>query len=381
MVAAGVAAWVAYLPPPDLDPAADVTAAGAWTEMPFSGLAGRSDPSVVWTRKAMIVWGGEATSGVRGDGATFDLATATWTPLPPAPFAPRRGHTAVWTGTTMLVYGGLGQSADCPQVCALGDAVAFDTIAKTWKQLAPAPLAPRTGHSAVWVQNRMVVWGGAAEGGATLADGASYDPATNTWAPLPQAPLAPRVGHRTVATTHRMLVWGGSSETANGVYFADGAVYSPATNSWTPMAAAPGSLAARDNFSSVWTGEQMLVWGGPGRSDGAAYTLESDSWAPIAASPLSGRSAAGAVWTGRDMLIWGGSDSGVRADGALYNPGQDSWSRVAPGPLPARQYHAMVWTGRQLLIWGGEGPSGPLSGQQGSGAKLADGAVLTLRAT
>ena len=338
--------------------------------MPAAGLTARSESSVVWTRKAMIVWGGAAESRDRGDGASFDLATETWTPLPPAPLAPRRGHSAVWTGTTMLVYGGLGLSVDCPQVCALGDGAAYDSIADTWKQLPPAPLAPRSGHTAVWVQNRMVVWGGAAEGGGALADGASYDPATNTWTPLPAAPVAGRVNHRAVATTHRVLVWGGASHVADGTYFADGAVYDPTTNGWTLMAPAPGPFAGRDSFTSVWTGDEMLVWSGPGRGDGAAYDLGSDSWRPIAPSPLSGRTAAGAVWTGRDMLVWGGFDGAVKSDGALYDPFADSWARLAPGPLPPRQHAAMVWTGRQLLIWGGEGAAG----------KLSDGAVLTLRA-
>jgi N-acetylneuraminic acid mutarotase len=293
-----------------------------------------------------------------------------WTELPPAPFAPRRSHSAVWTGGAMLVYGGLGLSVDCPQACALGDGVAYDPIGNSWKPLAPAPLAARSGHSAVWVQNRMVVWGGAAEGGGTLNDGASYDPTTDTWTALPPSPLAPRVGHRTVATTHQMLVWGGSSQAAGGTYFADGAVYSPTTNGWMATASAPSSLAARDNFAAVWAGDQMLVWGGPGLGDGAAYDLESDSWTAMAPSPLSGRTAAGAVWTGRDMLVWGGFDGAVQSDGALYDPTDDAWARLSPGPLPPRQRHAMVWTGRQLLIWGGDGSAG----------KLSDGAVMTLRA-
>jgi len=360
------------------DPEGEVVAAGIWKALPESGLAGRSDPSVVWTRKAMIVWGGEADSGVRGDGASYDLPSETWTPLAPAPIAPRRSQSTVWTGTKMVVYGGMGIAVGCPQICALGDGAAFDQIAGTWAAIAPAPLAPRSGHSAVWVENRMIVWGGAAEGGSALGDGASYDPATDSWTALPPSPLDGRVGHRAVATTHRMLVWGGSSEASEGGRdFADGAIYSPATNAWSPMAPAPDYLAGRDAFASVWTGKEMLVWGGYGRSEdcarchGAAYDPAGDSWTPIAPSPLSGRGDHRAVWTGRDMLVWGGSDTTARSDGALYNPADGSWARVVPGPLPGRRQQAMVWTGRQLLIWGGDGAAG----------KLDDGAVLTLSAS
>ena len=328
----------------------------------------------------MIVWGGEAQTGVRADGASFDLPSNTWTPLRPAPISPRYSHTAVWTGTKMLVFGGLGISLDCSQICALGDGAAYDSVTDTWTPLAPSPLVARSGHRAVWLQNRMVVWGGAAEGGGALADGASYDPIADTWVALPPAPLEGRLGHGTVATTHRMLVWGGSSEAAEGGrYFDDGAMYTPATNSWTRMAPAPESIPARHSFATVWTGAQMLVWGGYGRGDncapcahgdGAAYDPQSDSWTSMAPSPLSGRGGPGAVWTGRDMLVWGGADTTAQPDAALYDPTRNAWARVVPGPLSARQHPAMVWTGQQLLLWGG----------QGGIAKLSDGAVLTLRA-
>ncbi|HEV2759371.1 MAG TPA: hypothetical protein VGV86_07370 [Acidimicrobiales bacterium] len=363
------AAVVVYRP---AEPETDAVAAGAWRVLPAGGLTGRSEPSVVWTRKSMIIWGGEADAGVRGDGASFDLPSEKWTPLPAAPIAPRRSHSAVWTGTKMLVYGGTGISAPCVQICALGDGAAYDAITGAWTALAPAPLAPRSGHRAVWLQNRMVVWGGAGEGGAALADGASYDPVSDSWVALPPSPLEARAGHGAVATTHRLLVWGGSSE-VGGRNLTDGAVFTPATNSWTPMAAAPASLSGRDSFAAVWTGRQMLVWGGRSgactpcfQSDGAAYDETSDSWTPMAPSPLSGRAGTGAVWTGRDMLIWGGSDTSPQADGALYDPVTDAWAGLVAGPLTARQHHAMVWTGNQLLVWGG----------LGAAAKLADGAVL-----
>ena len=374
-----VVALVVVLPPTG-DPDPRPTAAGAWKALPDAGIAGRSEPSVVWTRKAMIVWGGAGPAGPLGDGASYDLAADRWSLLAPAPLSPRRGQSAVWTGTKMVVFGGQGPREGCEGLCALGDGAAYDPITNAWTTLAPAPIEPRHGHTAVYLQNRMVVWGGAAQGGAALGDGASYDPVANTWSALPVPPMAPRIGHRAVATTDRMLVWGGSSEAAEGGrYFSDGAVYSPATNSWSPMAAPPPSLEARDNAAGVWTGEQLVVWGGYGRSDtctpcfsgnGATYDLPSDSWAPVAPSPLSGRGGHRAVWTGREMLVWGGFDSAVRGDGALYNPFDDTWVRMAPGPLPARQHHAMVWTGQQLIVWGGAG----------AGGVLADGAVLTPRA-
>jgi N-acetylneuraminic acid mutarotase len=378
VAALAAAGAVAFLGRADVD--RDAPAAGAWKALPGAGIPARSEPSVVWTRKAMIVWGGSGDAGVLGDGAAYDLAADAWSPLPPAPVTPRRGHTAVWTGNTMLVFGGQGARADCPGACPLGDGAAYDPDTKAWKPLSPSPIGPRHGHTAVFLRGRMVVWGGAGEGGTALGDGASYDPVTDTWDALPVPPLAPRVGHRAVATTDRMIVWGGSSEAAEGGrYFADGAVYNPVANGWVPAASPPASLEPRDNAAAVWTGENLLVWGGFGRSgtctpcfydDGAAYDPMSDTWAPMAPAPVSGRGAHRAVWTGRDLLVWGGFDSAVHADGALYNPFDDAWVRLAPTPLAARQHHALVWTGSQLIVWGGAG----------AGGMLAGGVVLTPRA-
>jgi N-acetylneuraminic acid mutarotase len=349
-----------------------------WTMLPESGIAGRSDPAAVWTGTALIVWGGAGHPRALDDGASYDPVAERWTPLPASPLGARRAHSAVWTGDRMVVFGGQGLGEGCRRACALGDGAAFDPASGTWAAIPVAPIAPRFGHSAVFVRGRMVIWGGAADGGAALGDGASYNVATGVWTVLPPAPIAPRLGHRTVAAADRMLVWSGSNEAdEGGRYLADGAVYRIDTNEWAAMAPAPARLGARDTAAGVWTGAQLLVWGGYGRSaectpclhaDGAAYDLATDTWTPIAGSPLSGRGGHRAVWTGRDMVVWGGFDTAMRADGARYRPARDLWGPVAAGPLAGRQHHAMVWTGRQLLVWGGEGANG----------KLADGAALTL---
>lgn len=369
VVASVVAASVVFL----RDDASEET----WAMLPSAGLAGRSDPAAVWTGTAMIVWGGAGDPGAMGDGASYDPVAQQWTPLPASPLGARRAHSTVWSGDRMLVFGGQGLGEGCRRLCALGDGAAFDPATGIWTPIPAAPIAPRFGHSAVFVRGRMVVWGGAAEGGAALGDGASYDVATGIWTVLPPAPIAPRLGHRTVATADRMLVWSGSNEAdEGGRYLADGAVYRVDTNSWAAMAPAPARLGARDTAAGVWTGEELLVWGGYGRSDqctpclhadGAAYDVATDTWAPIAGSPLSGRGGHRAVWTGRDMVVWGGFDTEMRSDGARYRRSSDTWATVVAGPLAGRQHHAMVWTGRQVLVWGGEG----------AGGKLADGAALT----
>jgi N-acetylneuraminic acid mutarotase len=358
-----------------------------WTALPAAGLEARTAFSTVSTGRAMIVWGGSGANGPLNDGAIYDTATSEWTPLATAPIAARRDHTAVWTGSKMIVFGGLARGDGCRPSCALNDGAAYDPATDKWAPIAPAPVAGRSGHSGVYFQNRMVVWGGAVEGGTPVADGASYDPEANAWTMLPPSPLEPRVSFRTVATTHRMLVWGGSSGTGQGgKYFADGAIYSPANNAWTPMAAYPETKesGARDTFSSVWTGEKMLVWGGYSRDgscnpcnheDGAAYDLNTDSWALMSPSPLSGRGAHRAVWTGQEMVVWGGFNTTEVNDGARYNPKSDTWTQLSTTSLLPRQSPGMVWAGERVVIWGGHGPHGEGAG---ANANHNDGALLKL---
>jgi N-acetylneuraminic acid mutarotase len=370
------------------DDRGDGTSSGAWTALPSSGLSARIGMAFVWTGRAMIVWGGSAAAGPANDGAVLEMPATSWKPLAASPLAGRTNHSAVWTGSKMIVFGGLARGAGCQPQCLFNDGASYDPATDRWSPIAPAPVAARSGHTAVWVQDRMVVWGGAVEGGKASADGASYDPATDAWTGLRPAPLEARISHRGVASAQRMLVWGGSSgEGQVGKYFADGAVYSPADNAWTPMAAFPETRegGGRDTFSSVWTGEKMLVWGGFSRNatcnpcnheDGAIYDLASNKWTLMSPGPLSGRGSHGAVWTGREMVVWGGFNSTEMDDGAAYNPESDTWSALPSVALLPRQLFAMVWTGDQAVVWAGRGPQGDGTQPQ---ASHDDGAVLRLR--
>ena len=358
-----------------------------WAMLAPAGLSHRTGMSFVSTGRGVIVWGGSATGGPQNDGAALELPSGSWAPLPQSPLSGRTNHAAVWTGSKMIVFGGQARGEGCRPTCSLNDGASYDPAATRWAPIAPAPIGGRSGHGAVWTQDRMVVWGGALDGGVPSGDGASYDPVADAWTVLPAAPLEPRVAHRAVSSGDGMLVWGGSSgEGQSGTYFADGAVYSPASNSWTPMAPFPETRGGggRDSFSSVWTGDKMMVWGGYTRNagcnpcnleDGAIYDLRSNSWTLMSPGPLSGRGAHRAVWTGREMLVWGGFNTTEQSDGARYDPESDTWTTLPLGPLLPRQGHVMAWTGDEAVIWGGHGPHGEGASAQ---ANHDDGAVLRL---
>ncbi|KAF5407886.1 MAG: hypothetical protein Udaeo2_19570 [Candidatus Udaeobacter sp.] len=106
----------------------------------------------------------------------------------------------------------------------------------------------------------------------------------------------------------------------------------------------------------------MIIWGGFGPccslNSGGRYNPDSDSWTGTSTTNApSARSIHTAVWTGSEMIIWGGSagDVGAALDtGGRYDPGTDTWipTRSSDRPSP-RDSHTAVWTGSEVIVWGG----------------------------
>ena len=381
--------------------------AQVWSNLPDFGLAARVDPTVVWSGREVLLWGGLNFMDrwePFGDGVAFDPTTGVARPLPPSPLSPRVGHSAVWTGAEMLVWGG----SDHPECdSSVSDGAAFNPATQQWRPLEDSPLRPRIGHAALWTGTEMIVWGGRATstavevaGGCSLSrpeaglvDGAAYNPSTRQWRVMAEPPLASRAyGFSAVWTGSEMIVWGGVDgpwppiEAAGDVRErerrrADGMAYNPISDSWRIIGAGP--LAGRAFHSAVWTGSEVIIWGGDELPNGtarggAAYNPMTDSWRPIAAGPLLPRYGQTAVWTGTLMAVWAGCcDSGPsEADGALYDPVSDTWYEMPPSGLAARWRHVAVATNDAVLVWGGNHEEHPGDGV--SNELLADGAVLTI---
>ena len=170
---------------------------------------------------------------------------------------------------------------------------------------------------------------------------------------------ADRELHTALWTGSEMVVWGGSFP-----YLNTGGRYNPSTDSWTATSTT-NSPSARDSHTAVWTGSEMVVWGGfDGNSflnTGGRYNPITDSWIPTSiANAPSARLSHTAVWTGSEMIVWGGDNGGPLLNtGGRYNPIIDSWTATSAASAPAgREKHTAVWTGSQMIVWGGEGDSG-----------------------
>jgi hypothetical protein len=191
-------------------------------------------------------------------------------------------------------------------------------------------------------------------------------PGSAGWTRLPRAPISPRSEYAAVWTGKEMIVWGGYSSTTQ---YRDGAAYDPATRTWTKIAAGP--LAGQDLPVAVWTGKDMLIFGGSGTSgassDGAAYDPAANSWRKLAPIPTSlGGNLTGsgsyAVWTGKVMVAWGffGNGGGAHGGGSLaaatYNPAANSWTAGTAAPAQAPLFGDAFWTGKEMIVWGSVSP-------------------------
>jgi hypothetical protein len=129
-------------------------------------------------------------------------------------------------------------------------------------------------------------------------------------------------------------------------------------DTWTNMYAV---LAGRTGHTAVWTGSEMIIWGGADAGTaydtGGRYNPNTDTWAATSMTNApDGRWLQTAVWTGTEMIVWGGQDANATDlnSGGKYNPNTDSWTATSTDNAPqARHSQTAVWTGSEMIIWGG----------------------------
>jgi hypothetical protein len=267
---------------------------------------------VAWTGSEMLVLGPTA--------AAYNPATGTWRPLATGGPGPIGGAVTGWTGQQELVWGGV-----CCGPSNTGRA--YDLAANSWSDMPAAPLAPRAFPAGAWTGSELVMAGGVVRRSGstfkTFRSGAAYNPATGTWRKLPPMPH-PRYGARAVWDGTEVLFLGGHR--APGTIPATiGMAYNAATGTWRDL---PAMQYGRDGSTPVWTGRRVLVWGGvTGRGGtvlpphGEAFNPATGAWTALPAAPLAGRQNPVSLWTGHQMIAWGGTFGATAyTDGAAFTP-------------------------------------------------------------
>ena len=334
---------------PEIAEAGDSPCTDNWTATSTTNVpSARANHTAVWTGSEMIVWGGWNNSD-QNSGGRYNPSTDSWTATSTtnAPTA-RAAHTAVWTGSEMIVWGGTNDST--------GGRYNPSTDSWTATSTTNAPTA-RGGHTAVWTGSEMIVWGGSSNFNA-LNSGGRYNPRTDTWiaTSTTNAPSA-RERPPAVWTGSEMIVWGGLNINSGG-NLNTGGRYNPGTDSWIATSST-NAPEGRYDHTAVWTGSEMIVWGGIGGealNTGGRYNPGTNTWtATSTTNAPTAREYHTAIWTGSEMIVWGGAYP-VTNTGGRYDPGSDSWIATSTTIAPAARYgHTAVWTGSEMIVWGGRG--------------------------
>jgi hypothetical protein len=279
--------------------------------------------SAVWTGSRVLVWGG--SNSVDDPGGSYDPVADSWESIPGCPFGVESmGAFATWTGTKMLVF-------------ESGRGAIYDPVQRTWTQMSPVGAPDALYGSAVWTGDVWIIWGGQAAPDQVFAHsslGAKYDPNTDTWSAtsIVGAPSA-REAQNAVWTGTRMLVWGGlapsgTDESSTPIVPSDAALYDPVTNVWQPLS---NTLVVSEpplfGAVAVRTPAAILLWGLHANdmslpASGGRLNLQALAWSPLSQmNEPEQRLGEVGVWTGLEMLVWGGYNGPVALpSGGRYFP-------------------------------------------------------------
>lgn len=301
-----------------------------------------------WTGSEVLIWGGTTR-----DGFAWNPVTDTWRAMPSAgqPLGWQRAG-GTWTGSEFVVWGGYGSAFQ-------NTGARYDPVSDQWHPMSTvnAPSA-RASTEAVWTGSEVLFFGGYGflpDGGlGELNDGALYDPALDTWRSLPAGAPA------TQSSTPPSLVLAGSEVLIFSTCTQAGARLNLTTNQWQPMSmtGAPNACGANQAaVLSVWTGQELLSIGGS-VGTGARYSPATDTWSPLPAGPSCASVHQAGVWTGSEVLVWGGVRYTCATNppriGYRFRPGTNTWVPMSSVGQPMwEESSSSVWTGSEFVLYGG----------------------------
>jgi len=153
-----------------------------------------------------------------------------------------------------------------------------------------------------------------------------------------------------VWTGSELVFWGGEGETSNGVPAGEpGHAYDLESNVWRTIS--PSPKPATYGATGVWTGDEVIICCGAGSRSTVAYSPATDVWRSLFDAPISGEYAE-AVWTGSEMIVV------TQQGAAAYNPSTDQWRSFSQTPTDLGRINEIVWMGPELAVWPvwGSGP-------------------------
>jgi hypothetical protein len=238
-----------------------------------------------------------------------------------------------------------------------------DPAARDCKRASNDPQYP-TGDSSdqiLWCRQQFVITSSIDASPPTSTPAATFPNLGGQWAVLPTAPIQGRQGHVAVWTGNEMVIYGGqpgpsSADDHRISTGREGAAFRPSDASWRLLPVSP--LKPRSSPLAIWSGNDVLLWGGWSNSpytrlkDGAAYSPASNTWRLLAPAPLSGVGLSAGAWTGKLWFVLDGIDPEVDSTASLaaFDPNTNSWSRERSLDVPASRLASAAWDGDALIL-------------------------------
>lgn len=175
--------------------------------------------------------------------------------------------------------------------------------------------------------------------------------ADGTWTTKRAMP-AVRGLHTATASGGLLYVMGGcNGSCVSSTEFPDPVVYSPATDSWSPLGALP---RARKNHTAAAVDGRIYLFGGDDNRQtlGAVdvYDTGSGTWSTLAWPMPAPRSFARAAALDDDVYVTGGGGGSRRVD--ILQTSTGDWSR-GPDMLTARSGHGAAAVNGKIYVMGG----------------------------
>lgn len=211
--------------------------------------------------------------------------------------------------------------------------------------------AVNLGGTIVWTGTEFIFWGGGSASFCTGTfpnytcypasfnnTGARYNPVTDTWTVMSvvNAPVA-RKYNKALWTGTEMIVWGGRNGDSLQHYMNTGGRYNPLTDTWTSMPV-PNAFQGREDFTMTLAGNNIVIWGG--KANEPKNRVIVDPCNPPA-------------------TITSYYDS-IRNfnDGRVYSLTNNNWTIMSLTNAPMARHHATaVWADYQLIVAGGTNTS------------------------
>lgn len=229
--------------------------------------------------------------------------------------SPREGHTAVAVEEYLVVFGGCFLDREC-----FSDVRVLDTVEDRW--LAPVVSGvgptPREGHTATLVADNIYVFGGSSEQGymndlyvLAVGEQSAGEQMRMAWGTVDVSGRAPppREGHSATAVNERIFVFGGFTEEgySNELY-----VLNVELMAWEKPPVAGTAPSGREGHAATLFKDRIIVFGGfmdgGCLNDVAVLDTRTQTWVrpEVSGAPPRPRQDMSAVRRGHTILYTGG---------------------------------------------------------------------------